>query len=233
MAAFKSWFQPSLTLAAAVERSFDTGLTRTGLTLQVGARARFGEGGGLRWPVLRSLARPTANAANRPIRQPTNETRCQVENFGRLRYERSREALAHGRILTQRHEATEAELAMSEGDRPLVRAVSLPRARAGCRAPPACRHSRRAAGPTRAAAAPQPGRPARGGRGLQRARGRERHLPVMTLVGVKERAVLRRRGGSFGGRKPRLGASCQARPAARRGPTQRMRTQRGARGARV
>jgi hypothetical protein len=45
----------------------------------------------------------------------------QVENFGRLRYERSREALAHGRILTQRHEATEAELAMAEGDRPLVR----------------------------------------------------------------------------------------------------------------
>lgn len=51
--------------------------------------------------------------------------RClfQVENFGRLRYERSREALEHGRILTQRHEATEAELAMSEGDRPLVSVV--------------------------------------------------------------------------------------------------------------
>jgi hypothetical protein len=44
----------------------------------------------------------------------------QVENFGRLRYERSREALEHGRILTQRHEATDAELAMAEGDRRLV-----------------------------------------------------------------------------------------------------------------
>jgi hypothetical protein len=38
-----------------------------------------------------------------------------------MRYERSREALEHGRILTQRHEATDAELAMAEGDRPLVR----------------------------------------------------------------------------------------------------------------
>ena len=46
--------------------------------------------------------------------------RSQVENFGRLRYERSRDALEHGRILTQRHEATDAELAMAEGDRPLV-----------------------------------------------------------------------------------------------------------------
>lgn len=44
----------------------------------------------------------------------------QVENFGRMRYERSRDALAHGRILTQRHEATNAEIAMAEGDRPLV-----------------------------------------------------------------------------------------------------------------
>eukprot|EP00878_Enallax_costatus_P041995 GHUV01048940.1.p1 GENE.GHUV01048940.1~~GHUV01048940.1.p1 ORF type:complete len:116 (+),score=15.43 GHUV01048940.1:22-369(+) len=44
----------------------------------------------------------------------------QVENFGRMRYERSRDALAHGRILTQRHEATNAEVAMAEGDRPLV-----------------------------------------------------------------------------------------------------------------
>lgn len=44
----------------------------------------------------------------------------QVENFGRLRYERSREALAHGHILTQRHEATNVEIAMAEGDRPLV-----------------------------------------------------------------------------------------------------------------
>jgi len=35
MAAFKSWFQPSLTLAGVVERSFDTGKTRTGLTIQV------------------------------------------------------------------------------------------------------------------------------------------------------------------------------------------------------
>jgi hypothetical protein len=35
MAAMKTWFQPSLTLAAAVERSFESGLTRTGLTLQV------------------------------------------------------------------------------------------------------------------------------------------------------------------------------------------------------
>ncbi|WIA23567.1 hypothetical protein OEZ85_000289 [Tetradesmus obliquus] len=77
MAAFKSWFQPSVAFAAAVERSFVTGKMRTGLTVQ-------------------------------------------VENFGRLRYERSREALAHGRILTQRHEATDAELAMAEGDRPLV-----------------------------------------------------------------------------------------------------------------
>ena len=45
----------------------------------------------------------------------------QVENFGALRYERSREALVHGRLLTQRHEATNAEVAMAEGDRPLVR----------------------------------------------------------------------------------------------------------------
>jgi hypothetical protein len=45
---------------------------------------------------------------------------AQVENFGRMRYERSREALEHGRILTQRHEATDAELAMAEGDRRLV-----------------------------------------------------------------------------------------------------------------
>jgi hypothetical protein len=44
----------------------------------------------------------------------------QVENFGRMRYERSREALAHGRTLTQRHEATMAEVAMAAGDRPLV-----------------------------------------------------------------------------------------------------------------
>ncbi len=35
MAAFKSWFQPSVALAAAVERSFITGQTRTGLTVQV------------------------------------------------------------------------------------------------------------------------------------------------------------------------------------------------------
>jgi hypothetical protein len=35
MAAFKSWFQPSLTVAAAVERSFETGQMRSGLTLQV------------------------------------------------------------------------------------------------------------------------------------------------------------------------------------------------------
>jgi hypothetical protein len=42
-----------------------------------------------------------------------------------MRYERSREALAHGRILTQRHEATDAELAMAEGDRPLVRVSFL------------------------------------------------------------------------------------------------------------
>lgn len=45
---------------------------------------------------------------------------AQVENFGALRYERSREVQAHGRILTQRHEATNAEVAMSQGDRPLV-----------------------------------------------------------------------------------------------------------------
>ena len=48
----------------------------------------------------------------------------QVENFGALRYERSREVAAHGRILTQRHEATNAEVAMNEGDRPLVRGPS-------------------------------------------------------------------------------------------------------------
>eukprot|EP00879_Flechtneria_rotunda_P016435 GHRR01017199.1.p2 GENE.GHRR01017199.1~~GHRR01017199.1.p2 ORF type:complete len:135 (+),score=31.91 GHRR01017199.1:307-711(+) len=77
MAAFKSWFQPSIAVAAALDHSFVTGITKTGVTVQ-------------------------------------------VENFGRLRYERSRDALAHGRILTQRHEATNAEIAMSEGDRPLV-----------------------------------------------------------------------------------------------------------------
>jgi hypothetical protein len=39
-----------------------------------------------------------------------------------MRYERARGAddAAHGRVLTQRHEATAAELAMSEGERPLV-----------------------------------------------------------------------------------------------------------------
>lgn len=35
MAGFKSWFQPSVAVAAAVERSFKTGQTRTGLTVQV------------------------------------------------------------------------------------------------------------------------------------------------------------------------------------------------------
>jgi hypothetical protein len=35
MAAFKSWFQPSLTLAGVVEHCFDTGKTRSGLTVQV------------------------------------------------------------------------------------------------------------------------------------------------------------------------------------------------------
>jgi hypothetical protein len=35
MAAFKSWFQPSVAVAAAVERSFITGKMRTGLTVQV------------------------------------------------------------------------------------------------------------------------------------------------------------------------------------------------------
>jgi hypothetical protein len=35
MAAFKSWFQPSVAVAAAVERSFVTGKMRTGLTVQV------------------------------------------------------------------------------------------------------------------------------------------------------------------------------------------------------
>jgi hypothetical protein len=44
----------------------------------------------------------------------------QVENFGNLRYERSKEAMVHGRVLTQRHEATAAEEAMAEGERPLV-----------------------------------------------------------------------------------------------------------------
>lgn len=44
-----------------------------------------------------------------------------MENFGSLRYERSREAMVHGRVLTQRHEATPAEEAMAEGERPLVR----------------------------------------------------------------------------------------------------------------
>jgi hypothetical protein len=54
------------------------------------------------------------------INLPVCVLHLQVENFGRLRYERSRDALEHGRILTQRHEATDAELAMAEGDRPLV-----------------------------------------------------------------------------------------------------------------
>jgi hypothetical protein len=35
MAAFKSWFAPSLTLAGVVERSFEGGQTRTGVTVQV------------------------------------------------------------------------------------------------------------------------------------------------------------------------------------------------------
>jgi hypothetical protein len=39
---------------------------------------------------------------------------CYIYDFGS-------EALAHRRILTQRQEATDAELAMAEGDRPLVR----------------------------------------------------------------------------------------------------------------
>ncbi|KAF8061130.1 ENV9 [Scenedesmus sp. PABB004] len=77
VAAFKSWFQPSLAVAGVLERSFATGATRAGVTVQ-------------------------------------------VENFGRLRYERSREAMEHGRVLTQRHEATSAEVAMAAGDRPLV-----------------------------------------------------------------------------------------------------------------
>ncbi len=47
-------------------------------------------------------------------------TLFQVENFGSMRYERSREAEAHGRVLTQEHEATNAEIAMSEGIRPQV-----------------------------------------------------------------------------------------------------------------
>ncbi|KAI8467554.1 MAG: hypothetical protein J3K34DRAFT_430110 [Monoraphidium minutum] len=77
LAAFKSWFQPSLALAACWEYSFKSGQMRVGLT-------------------------------------------AQVENFGALRYERSREVQAHGRVLTQRHEATNAEVAMSQGDRPMV-----------------------------------------------------------------------------------------------------------------
>jgi hypothetical protein len=35
MAAFKSWFQPSVAVAAAVERSLVTGKVRTGLSVQV------------------------------------------------------------------------------------------------------------------------------------------------------------------------------------------------------
>lgn len=44
----------------------------------------------------------------------------QVENFGALRYERSHEVAAHGRVLTQRHEATNIEVDMAEGTRRLV-----------------------------------------------------------------------------------------------------------------
>jgi hypothetical protein len=35
LAAFKSWFQPRVAVAAAIERSFVTGKMRTGLTVQV------------------------------------------------------------------------------------------------------------------------------------------------------------------------------------------------------
>ncbi|GBF92274.1 hypothetical protein Rsub_05357 [Raphidocelis subcapitata] len=77
LAAFKSWFQPSLAVAGCCEYSFAHRALRYGVCVQ-------------------------------------------VENFGALRYERSREVAAHGRTLTQRHEATNAEVAMSEGDRPLV-----------------------------------------------------------------------------------------------------------------
>jgi hypothetical protein len=46
----------------------------------------------------------------------------QVENFGALRYERPRDAAAaaHGATLTQRHEATPAELALAAREKPLV-----------------------------------------------------------------------------------------------------------------
>ncbi|KIY98614.1 hypothetical protein MNEG_9348 [Monoraphidium neglectum] len=77
LAAFKSWFQPSLALAVSCEYNFRASQPRFGFT-------------------------------------------AQVENFGALRYERSREVQVHGRTLTQRHEATNAEVAMSQHDRPLV-----------------------------------------------------------------------------------------------------------------
>jgi hypothetical protein len=83
MAAFKSWYQPSLALAASAEWRFGPA--------SAGGGVRFGLVG-------------------------------QVENFGALRYERSREAsaAAHGATLTQRHEATAAELALAAREKPLV-----------------------------------------------------------------------------------------------------------------
>ena len=79
MGAWKSWYSPSLAVAASAEWRF--------------------RGGGARYGLV-----------------------AQVENFGALRYERPRgaSAAAHGGVLTQRHEATPAELAMAARERPLV-----------------------------------------------------------------------------------------------------------------
>ncbi len=45
----------------------------------------------------------------------------QIENFGALRYERSRlDSLNQGPSLTQMHEASNVEVAVLEGQRPLI-----------------------------------------------------------------------------------------------------------------
>jgi hypothetical protein len=87
--ALKSWYQPSMSVAASAEWRFASG----------GAGGAARGGGGLRCGVV-----------------------AQVENFGALRYERptSAAASAHGAALTQKHEATAAELAMARRERPLV-----------------------------------------------------------------------------------------------------------------
>lgn len=61
------------------------------------------------------------NTQNNTTTTTTTQTnQKKVENFGALRYERSREAAAAGRALTQRHAATNAEIALAAGDRPYV-----------------------------------------------------------------------------------------------------------------